>query len=139
MTNIFSCKRCGFCCQGETTVSLDAEDQKRMLQHLEITEDEAFAKFWRRSDGQVQMKIADGHCIFFVEGCTVHPARPWRCRQWPLVPAILVDRNALESIRNSCPGISKAATYAELCDTVRKTSSELSINIRPKADKNSKL
>ena len=31
-SDIFVCQQCGFCCQGETTVSLDAEDQKR-LQH----------------------------------------------------------------------------------------------------------
>ncbi len=129
MTNIFCCKRCGFCCHGETTVSLDAEDQQRMLQYLKITREEAFARFWRRSGNQVQMKTINGHCVFFDKGCTVHPGRPWRCRQWPLVPAILVDRNSLESIRNSCPGLAKEATYSEACELVQQTSIAISAKV----------
>lgn len=133
MTNIFSCKRCGFCCHGETTVSLDAEDQQRMLEYLEISREEAFARFWRGSENQVQMKTVDGHCIFFDNGCTVHPGRPWRCRQWPLVPAILVDRNTLESIRSSCPGFAKRATYTAVCDVVKQAAEELSAGKYPKS------
>lgn len=120
MSKIFSCVRCGFCCQGETTVSLNAHDQERMLLHLNITREEALRRFWRQKDNQIQMRTVNGHCIFFDNGCSIHPGRPWRCRQWPLVPAILVDRNTLKAIAASCPGLAGEASYAEVCDLVKQ-------------------
>ncbi len=120
MKDIFSCIRCGYCCHGETTVSLDDCDQQKMLSFLKISKDEAFSNYWSLKDGVVQMKIKDGHCIFFKDGCSVHQARPWRCRQWPMVPAILHDRTNLQIIQNSCPGLSKDAEYEVVCAVVRK-------------------
>jgi uncharacterized protein len=120
MKDIFSCTRCGYCCHGETTVSLDDTDQQRMISFLKISKDEAFSQYWNFKDGVVQMKIKNGHCIFFKDGCTVHQARPWRCRQWPMVPAIIHDRTNLQTIQNSCPGLSKDADYEAVCALVRK-------------------
>lgn len=120
MKDIFSCTLCGFCCHGETTVSLDDTDQKKMLSFLKISRAEAFSKYWSLNDGVVQMKIKDGHCIFFKDGCTVHQARPWRCRQWPMVPAILHDRTNLQIIQNSCPGLNKDTAYEDVCALVRR-------------------
>ena len=34
LSDIFVCARCGYCCQGETTVSLDDDDQKRMVAEI---------------------------------------------------------------------------------------------------------
>lgn len=120
MKNVFSCKRCGYCCHGETTVSLDEEDQKRILDFLGISMAEALEKYLRLTDGVLQMKTVNGHCIFFADGCTIHPGRPWRCRQWPLVPAIILDESNLGAISESCPGIIKDAIYEEVCKAVRE-------------------
>ena len=125
MKEVFSCKRCGFCCHGETTVSLNEQDQQRMLDTLNITRDEAFARYWTKTKGEVQMKVNDGHCIFFDQGCSVHEGRPWRCRQWPLVPAIIHDRLNLTSIQQSCPGINRSAKYEDICEAIRKVNKEL--------------
>ena len=88
LADIFICARCGYCCQGETTVSLDKDDQQRMVKELSLTREEVQEKFWRVTGNVVQMKIVDGHCIFYKEntGCTVHIGRPWRCGQWPRLP-----------------------------------------------------
>lgn len=110
---IFSCTRCGFCCHGETTVSLDMDDQQRMITFLQIPEDQVRSTYWRVTDGQVQMKIKDGHCIFYNDGCTVHPGRPKRCAQWPLHPAMLNDESNFLIIADSCPGIKKELSFPE--------------------------
>ncbi len=74
----------------------------------------------------VQMKTADGRCIFYFEdseglgGCSVHRARPWRCGQWPLHPAILGDENNLITIRESCPGLNQELPYQEFCSILRE-------------------
>ncbi|NOX25460.1 MAG: YkgJ family cysteine cluster protein [Deltaproteobacteria bacterium] len=112
---IFRCRECGFCCHGETTVSLDDDDIRRLVDFLKMPLAEINKRYLRQSGKVTQMKIVDGHCIFYDEGCTIHPGKPWRCRQWPLHPAILKDENNFRTIRESCPGISKIITYADFC------------------------
>jgi Fe-S-cluster containining protein len=118
LADIFICARCGYCCQGETTVSLDADDQKRMVEELGLSREEVEEKYWRVTGNVIQMKIVDGHCIFYKEdtGCTVHTGRPWRCGQWPLHPSILSDKNNFETIRESCPGINRELSYEQFCE-----------------------
>lgn len=116
---IFSCQRCGFCCQGETTVSLDEHDQRRMVQCLGLGVEEVRERFWRVTGTVVQMQTVAGHCIFYEEGCRVHAGRPWRCRQWPLHPSILDDELNYRIISESCPGIRVELGYEEFCRILR--------------------
>ncbi|MFH1216240.1 MAG: YkgJ family cysteine cluster protein [Pseudomonadota bacterium] len=112
---IFDCKQCGYCCHGETTVSLDEADLQRMVDYLKMPVDEVKKKFLRVIGNVVQMKIVDGHCIFFDNGCTIHPGKPWRCTQWPLHPSILADPANFQAISTSCPGINTDLGYEEFC------------------------
>ena len=118
---IFACARCGFCCHGETTVSLDEHDQERMIRALGLSREETARRYWRVTGSTVQMQVRDGHCIFFDDerGCTVHEGRPWRCRQWPLHPSMLDDENNYRTISESCPGIRTDIDYAEFCRSLR--------------------
>lgn len=115
---IFSCRQCGHCCQGETTVSLDQEDLERMSNYMRLPIPELIEKYLRVSGNVVQMKTVDGHCIFYRSGCTIHPGKPWRCGQWPLHPSILSDKANFEAIRTSCPGIKGDMGYREFCQTL---------------------
>ena len=119
VSDIFSCIRCGYCCHGQTTVSLNADDRKRMVHFLGEPVDKVRRDFWRVSGATVQMKTTDGHCVFYDNGCKVHQGRPWRCRQWPLHPAILVDENNFLTIRESCPGINKDISYQHFCEILK--------------------
>ena len=119
LSKLFNCTRCGFCCQGETTVSLDEDDLARMANELELEPDELHRQFLRKNGSVVQMRIVDGHCIFYADGCTVHAGRPWRCAQWPLVPALLNGEDNFTIIRDSCPGITRELSYDEFCKLLR--------------------
>jgi len=112
---IFRCRQCGHCCQGETTVSLDLEDQERLVTYLRLPKEEVFRRYLRVSGSVVQMKVSGGHCIFYREGCTIHSGKPWRCGQWPLHPSILADEANLLAIRASCPGLNREVEYQEFC------------------------
>ncbi|TBV82215.1 MAG: agmatinase [Desulfobulbaceae bacterium] len=101
---LFSCRNCGYCCQGETTVSLDEEDRERMSAHLGLPFAELKRRYLRVSGNTVQMKTVDGHCVFHDNGCTIHESKPWRCRQWPLHPSALADPGNFAVISESCPG-----------------------------------
>ncbi len=114
---IFECAQCGFCCHGETTVSLDEHDQQRMAEALHLSVEETRDKYWRVTGKTVQMKVRDGHCIFYDKdvGCTVHEGRPWRCREWPLHRSMLHDINNYQTITTSCPGFKPDLSYDEFC------------------------
>ena len=126
ISDIFICQQCGYCCQGETTVSLDENDQKRMVEHLGLKREDVARKYWRQNGNTIQMKIVDSHCIFFDSGCTIHTGKPWRCTQWPLHPSILNSPENFEIIKESCPGINKKLSYKEFC---RKFSELLRLQI----------
>lgn len=116
---LFSCTRCGYCCQGETTVSLDDDDQRTMCEVLGMSREEVAEKYWRITGNVVQMKTVEGHCVFYDQGCTVHHGRPWRCREWPLHPSILSDENNFQTISDSCPGIRKKHSYEQFCSALK--------------------
>ncbi len=122
LSDIFTCARCGYCCQGETTVSLDQDDQERMLAKLGLSRQEVTEKYWRVTGDMVQMQIVEHHCIFYRQesGCIVHEGRPWRCGQWPLHPSILTDENNFRTIRESCPGINQKLSWEQFCVLFRQ-------------------
>ncbi|OGR18870.1 MAG: Fe-S oxidoreductase [Desulfobacterales bacterium GWB2_56_26] len=120
IADIFTCTRCGFCCHGETTVSLDADDRKRMVQALNRPEEDVRRSFWRISGNVVQMQTIEGHCIFYDNGCSVHDGRPRRCGEWPLHPSILIDEANFRTIADSCPGINKSLSYRQFCEVLRE-------------------
>ena len=76
-----------------------------MVAYFKIDEKEVIKKYLRVTGKVIQMQVENGHCIFYHDGCSIHPARPWRCRQWPLHPSILTDTANFSAIKDSCPGI----------------------------------
>lgn len=123
MREIFSCRRCGHCCQGHSTVSLTPLEIARIAAHLSLSVETLRSRYLVRKGVRTEMKIVDGHCIFFGEDglCAIHPVKPFPCRQWPLHPSILGDRQAWEAIRADCPGFVPDASYEEVCQLVRST------------------
>lgn len=118
--DFFNCCSCGYCCQGETTVSLDDDDLKRLTAFLNIPTTEVKKQYLRITAQTIQMKTVGGRCIFYDKGCSVHPGKPWRCRQWPLHPSILTDKANFTAIKNSCPGIDDKEDYELFCQQLSK-------------------
>ena len=125
---IFKCQQCGYCCDGETTVSLDEDDVKRMCDYLQMDFTDVKERYLRVTGSTIQMKTIDGHCIFYDEGCTVHPGRPWRCAQWPLHPSILADEANFLAITASCPGLKQEIGYQQFCQLLSKVLAEKAKN-----------
>ena len=60
-----------------------------------------------------RLTVADtGFCVFLQAGnlCRVHPVKPFICRQWPFLPALLVNPDELEHAKGACPGLNPACT-----------------------------
>lgn len=62
-----------------------------------------------------RLTVADGVCVFLIPGglCRVHPVKPFICRQWPFLPAMLVDPDELENAKTACPGLNPACTHRD--------------------------
>ena len=53
----------------------------------------------------------DGCCVFYQDGCGIHPARPDVCRAWPFFRANLIDAASFAMAREDCPGIDPEASH----------------------------
>ncbi len=108
----FACRQCGHCCEGEGGIILASKDQIRLADHLGLTLDAFLERFSRPSGDKAQLDSRpDGFCIFFDQGCTVHPARPDICRAWPFFRGNLLDASSWELSLEYCPGINPKVSH----------------------------
>ncbi len=112
----FRCTRCGRCCSGGPNVSLTVFDVVRMARFLLIS----WKGFLR---GYVKVIIADivphmllrgderGRCLFLAEKasgeklCVIYPARPMRCRLYPVLVEDLSGKRVYLDPRS--PGVGR--------------------------------
>lgn len=114
MIQAFECQMCGHCCQGEGGIIMTAKDRKRLAEFLGMSEEEMVEKYSETVNGKIRLQSReDGYCVFFNEGCGVHPGRPDICRAWPFFRGNLIDETSWEMIQDYCPGINKEAGHAQ--------------------------
>jgi len=112
----FRCRRSGNCCaRPDGAVRVGARDVARLAAHLGIGE-AAFRSRFVAASGEHLVDAPGGRCIFLEDGsvtrCTVHPARPERCRSWPYWDEHRNPRLLAEAAR-VCPGITLTARDAD--------------------------
>ncbi len=114
----FRCTRCGRCCSGGPNVSLTVFDVVRMARFLSIS----WKGFLR---AYVKVIIADliphmvlrgddkGRCLFLAEKasgeklCVIYPARPMRCRLYPVLVEDLSGERVFLDPRS--PGVGRGS------------------------------
>jgi Fe-S-cluster containining protein len=105
----FRCRRSGNCCaRPDGIVRVDADEIRALAAQVGLTEAAFRSRYVARS-GDRLLDAPGGRCVFLQDGveatCTVHPARPRQCRDWPFWPALRDDPAALAAARRWCPGI----------------------------------
>jgi hypothetical protein len=111
---VFTCQRCGHCCLGEGGIVLARHDQERLAEHLGLDRENFLQRCAERRAGKLYLKTGEhGYCLFYSEGCSVHPARPDVCRAWPFFRGNLLDELSFAMAREDCPGISQDAAHAD--------------------------
>lgn len=104
----FRCLRCGECCKGESTVSLTEKEIEAISNFLGMVK-EAFLALYtvRKGLHRLEMKVVDGHCVFFepyTKTCRIHPVKPKICKDWPFVSALLKDSLNIHILKEFCKG-----------------------------------
>ena len=110
----FDCRRCGHCCQGEGGIILTLKDRERLAGHLGLHLEDFLSAHTTRNGDKIQLGVReDGFCVFFADGCGIHPARPDVCRAWPYFRGNLLDASSWELSLEYCTGINPNLTHEE--------------------------
>ena len=113
-STVFDCLRCGGCCRGEGGIVLTEADVDRLCGHLGMDRPAFAAAYVETVSGKNRLRTdAKGWCIFFTEGCSVHPAKPTICRAWPFFRGNMVDANSWLMAQDACPGINNESGHPE--------------------------
>ncbi len=113
---VFNCQQCGDCCAGRGGIHVRPHEVEAMAALLGMYVDDFCRNYVENSVTGPRLTVAaNGFCVFLREGnlCKVHPVKPLICRQWPSLPALLVNPDELEHAKGACPGISPACTHEE--------------------------
>jgi len=111
---VFQCQLCGDCCCGRGGIFVRPDEVEAMAALLGLSVEEFSRRFVEVSAMGPRLTIAgNGFCVFLMEGnlCQVHPVKPFICRQWPFLPALLVNADELEHAKTACPGINPACSH----------------------------
>jgi Fe-S-cluster containining protein len=114
-TTVFQCRQCGDCCAGRGGIHLQPQEVEEMAALLKLPVEEFCRRYLESSDLGPRLATANGVCVFLGEGnlCRVHPVKPFICRQWPFLPALLVDPDELEQAKGACPGINPHCSHED--------------------------
>lgn len=111
---VFTCRRCGHCCQGTGGIVLAERDIERLAGHLGLEREALLSRYTETVGALPRLRCGeDGYCVFYKDGCAVHPGRPDVCRAWPFFRGNLIDPESLFMAREDCPGIHPEASHEE--------------------------
>jgi hypothetical protein len=116
---VFHCRQCGDCCSGRGGIYVRPDEVEAMAGLVELSVEEFCRRFVEASALGPRLTVAaNGFCVFQLEGnlCRVHAVKPFICRQWPFLPAMLVDPDELENAKTACPGIDPACNHADFVE-----------------------
>ena len=115
--NVFECKLCGVCCQGEGGIFLTIEQAEGPARLLHLSLEEFVERFTEPRHGLLSLLTdAEGYCLMHdkeTHYCRIHPAKPRMCRDWPYFHGMLDNLEGFEAARNNCPGILPEVSWEE--------------------------
>ncbi len=116
MTQVFDCRMCGHCCEGQGGIVVSPKDLKRICDYLQVSAEQFIEQYAFMHNGKLKVRSADdGNCIFFRknQGCAVHEGKPDICRAWPFFRGNMLDNESLYLAKDYCPGIRSDASHEE--------------------------
>jgi Fe-S-cluster containining protein len=117
-SSVFQCQQCGDCCVGRGGILVQPDEVKAMAVLLSLPEAEFCRRFVEASALGPRLTVADGVCVFLMAGglCRVHAVKPFICRQWPFLPAILMDPDELDNAKTACPGLNPDCRHGDFVE-----------------------
>lgn len=112
--NVFTCRRCGQCCQGKGGIVLTGRDIERLCRYLDLDRETLLSRYAEDGGDMPRLQSSrNGFCVFYTDGCGVYAVRPDVCRAWPFFRANLLDPISFAMAKEACPGINPTVPHEE--------------------------
>lgn len=121
--DIFKCRKCGECCTGFGGTYITEKDIKKISDYIHLEPEVFISKLCDTSGKRhVLTQGKDGKCIFYdiKKQCTIHPVKPYMCRAWPFIAAVVKYPENWDAMAGSCPGMKKNVPAQDLKKIVQK-------------------
>ena len=108
--DIFKCLECGACCKGFGGTYVSENDIKKISEFINVDPKIFINRYLTESGSKyVLVQGKDDMCIFYdkEKQCTIHPVKPYMCKAWPFIKAIISNPENWNAMAGSCPGIQK--------------------------------
>jgi Fe-S-cluster containining protein len=118
---LFECTRCGDCCKGYGGTFLTEADISAISAAIGVSASEFLERYCVLSGQQpVLSQQSNGYCIFYDQGCSIHPVKPRMCRQWPFIRSLMVDIANWRIMASVCPGMNTQLNDRQLLEAIRR-------------------
>ena len=105
-SDLFQCTDCGHCCKGYGGTAISEKDLKRIADFIGVGETRFKSDYCQLSGKKWMIAQAEnGYCVFWNNGCTVHPVKPRMCRAWPFIEGVVRDVANWKIMAGECAGI----------------------------------
>ena len=108
--DIFQCQQCGECCTGFGGTYVTDKDIEKIAGYINIETEKFISKFCDLSGTRYVLSQGENEkCIFFdmEKQCTIHPVKPYMCRAWPFIQAVVNHPENWNAMAGACPGMKK--------------------------------
>ncbi len=126
--DIFECRQCGDCCNGFGGTYVTKQDIINISNYINVDPEKFIDEYCDKSGSRVVLTLGkDGYCIFFdkTKQCTIHPVKPYMCKAWPFIQAVIKYPENWNIMANSCPGMKKGIPYKDLQKIVKREKEKL--------------
>ena len=126
--DIFECRQCGDCCNGFGGTYVTKQDIINISNYINVDPEKFIDEYCDKSGSRVVLTLGkDGYCIFFdkTKQCTIHPVKPYMCKAWPFIQAVITHPENWNTMSNSCPGMKKNIPYKDLQKIVKREKEKL--------------
>ncbi len=131
--DIFSCRQCGDCCRGFGGTYVTAQDIVSISEYISFDPDQFAARYCKKSGSRYVLACGkDGCCVFFnkEKQCAIHPVKPYMCKAWPFIKAVIRHPENWNTMANSCPGIKKDIPEKVLVKIIASEKEKLDLSIK---------
>ena len=126
--DIFECQLCGDCCNGFGGTYVTEQDILNISTYIKFDSKKFIDRYCDKSGSRMVLTLGqDGYCIFFdkTKQCTIHPVKPYMCKAWPFIQAVIKYPENWNIMANSCPGMKKGIPYKDLQKIVKREKEKL--------------
>ena len=125
----FNCQKCGECCYGRGGIRLDAEGISKAASLLKLSSTEFRSLYLEGNTAEIGIDKS-GFCRLSQQTekgerlCLIHEAKPYVCRNWPFLSALLKHESAFYAAKETCRGLNKITNWQDFLENFNRSGAE---------------